>query len=124
MSALSSFLESKSIKSEAIFWISIRIEGRTEEDYKLATDRAAKKEKKDPAAPAIAKPKSGRGFSRKQLAEGLEGNALPKRARAKILRSINAQLEKAKQPAATMKDVFGEDAIKKGESKAPVKKNG
>jgi len=81
-------------------------------------------EKKDPAAPAIAKPKSGRGFSRKQLAEGLEGKALPKRARAKILRSINAQLEKAKQPAATMKDVFGEDAIKKGESKAPVKKNG
>ena len=122
MSALSAFLESKKLKSESIFWASARIELRGEEDHKLAIARAEKKAKKDPAAAPVAKPKSGRGFSRKQLAEALEGKALPKRARAKILRSINTLLEKAKAPAATMKEVFGEDAIKAGESKGPAKK--
>ena len=70
----------------------------------------------------IAKPKSGRGFSRKQLAEALAGKSITKRARAKLLRSINLLLEKAKQPAATMKDVFGEEKPKVGESKGPAKK--
>jgi hypothetical protein len=122
MSALSAFLESKKLKSESIFWASARIESRGEEDHKLAQARAERKAKKDPAAAPVAKPKSGRGFTRKQLADALAGKALPKRARAKVLRSINALLEKTQQPAATMKDVFGEDAIKAGESKGPAKK--
>jgi hypothetical protein len=124
MSSLAAFLESKKLKSEAVYWASTRIEARSEEDHKLATARAAKKEKKDPAAEAIAKPKSGRGFSRKQLETALAGKAITRRARAKVLRSINALLEKAKQPAATMKDVFGEEKPQVGKSKVAVKKVG
>jgi hypothetical protein len=124
MSALSAFLESKSLKSEAIFWASARVENRGEEDNKLATARAEKRAKKEAGGEPIAKPKSGRGFSRKQLAEALAGKSLTKRGRAKMLRSINLLLEKAKQPAATMKDIFGEEKAKVGESKVAAKKNG
>jgi len=125
MSALAAFLESKKLKSEAVYWASTRIESRGEEDHKLALARAAKKgEKKEAGAEAIAKPKSGRGFSRKQLEAALAGKAITRRARAKVLRSVNALLEKAKQPAVTMKDVFGEEKPQVGKSKVAVKKVG
>ena len=123
MSALSSFLESKNLKSESLFWASERIERQGDEDKKLAVARAEKRAKKDAAGgEPIAKPKSGRGFSRKQLAAALAGQALTKKARAKVLRAVNVALEKAKQPAVTMKDVFGEEKAKVGESKGGKKK--
>jgi hypothetical protein len=118
MSALSTFLESKKITVGSLLAASNRLETRTPEDHALVLARVdAKKNKKEGAAP-IAKPKSGRGVSKKIVDVAVAGGAITKRARAKILRAAShLVVEKKKEAAPTMKDVFGDEPAKKGESK-------
>ena len=118
MSALSTFLESKKITVGSLLAASNRLEARSPEDHALVIARVdAKKNKKEGAAP-IAKPKSGRGVSKKIIDAALAGGSITKRARAKILRAAShLVVEKKKEAAPTMKEVFGEEVAKKGESK-------
>ena len=107
MSALQSFLESKGLKTEALYWASQRLENHDEESLVKALARATHKaKKKEGALPE--KTKSGRGLSEKHLAAALAGKALPKKVRGKFLRAANVLLEKKKDPPATMQDLFGE----------------
>ena len=122
MSALGTFLESKKIKPAALLAASNRLESRKPEDHALVAARLdAKTNKKEGAAP-IAKPKSGRGLSKKLLDAALAGGQITKRARAKTLRAAALLLEKAKDTAPTMKDLFGEEKARVGESKVKAKK--
>ena len=125
MSSLGTFLESKKIKPEALRWTSIRLEARGAEDLVLAGKRAerrqAKKEGSKEVGEPIAKPKSGRGLTKKQLATALAGRPITRLARSKALRAVTALLEKAKEPAPTMKDLFGEEKVMKGKRKVPAK---
>jgi hypothetical protein len=121
MSALGSFLESKSIKTGALLAASRRLEARTPADHELVLKRDEKKRTKKEGGEPIAKPRSGRGLSKKQLDAALAGKGLTKRARAKTLRALTALLEKAKQPAPTIKDVFGEEKALAGKAKGNAK---
>ena len=118
MSALGTFLESKKITVGSLLAASNRLETRSPEDHALVLARVeAKKNKKEGAAP-IAKPKSGRGVSKKIVDVALAGGAITKRARAKILRAAtHLVVEKQKEAAPTVKDLFGDEPVKKGESK-------
>ena len=90
-----------------LYWASQRLENHDEESLKKVLARASHKaNKKEGALPE--KPKSGRGVTEKHLAAALAGKALPKKVRGKFLRAANALLEKKKEPAATMQDLFGD----------------
>jgi hypothetical protein len=123
MSSLSAYLESKNIKPESLRRVSERLEARTDADRALASARAARKAEKDKkeAGPPIAKPKSGRGVTEKQLATALAGKPVTRRTRSKMLRAATALAEKAKEPAPTMKGLFGDEKALVGESKGPKK---
>ena len=118
MSALGTFLESKKITVGSLLAASHRLEMRGPDDHALVLARVdAKKNKKEGAAP-VAKPKSGRGVSQKIVDFALAGGSITKRARAKILRAAtHLVVEKKKETAPTMKDLFGAETVKKGESK-------
>jgi hypothetical protein len=123
MSALSSFLESKKITVGSLLAASNRLEARGPEDHELARAReAARRDKKEGAAP-VAKPKSGRGVSKKIVDAALAGTSITRKARAKILRAAShLVVEKLKEAAPTMKDVFGDEKPKVGESKGKKEK--
>jgi hypothetical protein len=122
MSSLAAYLEKNQIKPVVLRRTSDRLEARSDADHDLARARVAQKgEKKEGAAP-VAKPKSGRGLSEKQLALALAGKAVTRRTRTKALRAASAIAEKAKQPAPTMKDLFGDDKALVGKSKVAAKK--
>jgi hypothetical protein len=122
MSALGTFLESKKIKPEALRYMSARLEARSAADHALVAARRERKAMEKPTGEPIAKPKTGAGLTKKQLAAALAGQPISRLARAKALRSATAILEKAKQPAPTLKDLFGEDKARKGKKKVVAAK--
>lgn len=120
MSALQSFLDSKGLKKESLYWASQRLEGHDEASIAKAVARTSHKAaKKEGALPE--KPKSGRGFSLTHLEEALAGKALPKKVRGKFLRAANSLLEKKKAGPATMQDLFGDVKAKAGKAPAGAK---
>jgi hypothetical protein len=120
MSQLESYLTSKKIKPQTVINRSARIELATEEDLKAADARAehrAKAQNGNYGEANIAKPKSGRGLSPRQLETLMAGGATTKRARAKLVRALAslagdgadvAELKKLVAPIPTKKEKAAE----------------
>lgn len=118
---LKSFLDSKGITAADVTAVSARIETFTRASRVLLDKRERKRQSKDQAAQKYAdlgldKPKElGRGVGLSAVTDGLADKPLPRKARTKILRAVNALLTKKGEPAADMKAVFeGGSPIKPG----------
>ncbi len=125
---LKSFIESKGITPKHVVITSRRLEAKDETGRALLMKRAAKRRDKELATKKyaeleIGKPAtSGRGISEQTVALALADKPLARKARAKVFRAVNAILTKKGQPAADMKTIFGDVAMKKGASAKAEKK--
>jgi hypothetical protein len=125
---LKSFIESKGITAQHLVITSRRLEAIDETGRDLLIKRAAKRRDKELAPKKyaelnIGKPAtSGRGISPQTVELALADKPLARKARAKVFRAVNAILTKKGQPAADMKAIFGEVAMKKGAAKKEEKK--
>lgn len=129
-STLKTFVDSKTLKPEAILAASNRLEAWGNDGRWAASQRAAKRRGQGEAKPdpkvnkyeAIAKPASGRPISKQQLTYALDGKPLPKKVRAKIVRAVNAALATKKQQAVDFKVLFEGAEVKKPKKKEEKKK--
>lgn len=125
---LKAFFESKGITAKQVAIVSRRIEAYDEEGRVLLVKRAGKRRNKETAAKKyseleIGKPKtSGRGVSEQTIAIALADKPVARKVRGKVFRAVNAILTKKGQPAADMKAIFGDAAMKKGKSTKAEKK--
>ncbi len=88
---LQDLLDSRNLTIDKVLRRSARLEAHDEADLELVDRRAAHRAEKQNgnyAAAGIAKPKSGRGLTRGQLASAVAGRALPRRVRAKLMRVL------------------------------------
>jgi len=127
MGTLQAFIHSKGILPDSIVAVSRKLEATTLKDRKLLSQRAAKRRGKDSASKPyaelnIAKPHSGRGLSAAAVAAALNEQALTVRQRGKMLRAVNALLEKKKEAAVDMKTLFGDTPKKEGKKPKAAKK--
>ena len=121
MGAFKQLLADHQLTPEALQRLSHQLEAWQEEDKALARERFEKrrdKERKDKpyAELGIGKPRSGRGVSEQQLKAALEDVPLPTKVRGKLLRVVNAALEKKGAKPVDMKALFGEVLARKGEA--------
>jgi len=127
MGTLKDFIHSKGIVPDSIVATSQKLEASTAPDRKLLLQRAAKRKGKETASKpyaelGIAKPRSGRGLSASAVALALNEQALTARQRSKMLKAVNALLEKKKEAAVDMKTLFGDTPKKEGKKPKTAKK--
>jgi len=127
MGTLQDFIHSKGIAPDSIVAISQKLEVMNPQDRKLLAQRAAKRKGKETASKPyaelnIAKPHSGRGLTAATVASALNEQALSVRQRSKMLRAVNALLEKKKEAAVDMKTLFGDTPKKEGKKPKSTKK--
>jgi hypothetical protein len=116
MGALSDLLNQYGIKPEAVAAASLKLEALQPEDQDLYAKRAAKRLLPPDGGyekAGIAKPRSGRPVSVKNLAAAVAGNKVPRKARGKVTRAVNALLKEAGKPAVTGQVLFGLPNMKK-----------
>ncbi len=105
---LSKFLTDKKIDVRRLLATSYRLERLT------AADRGIKLAKRKPAAEGEKKveevekkkPHSGRPVTDRALASAMKGGKLSGPTKSRILRAVNALLEKKKQAAVTLRELF------------------
>ncbi|MCL2178818.1 MAG: hypothetical protein FWC28_04900 [Proteobacteria bacterium] len=122
MGTLQAFIHSKGILANSIVAVSQKLEATQLKDNNLLQQRATKRRNKELAPKTyaelnIAKPRSGRGLSAATVASALNEQPLSVRQRSKMLRAVNALLQKNKETAVDMKTLFG-DTPKKETKKA------
>jgi hypothetical protein len=128
MGTFKSFLESKSITAAQIAVTSHRVELPDLESRSLLVKRAAKRRVKETADKKYAelnldKPKTmGRPVSEQQIVAAMNDKEVSRKARAKILRAVNAILTKKNQPAADMKVLFEGSKARAGKKPATAEK--
>ena len=127
MGTLQELIHSKGILPDAIVAISQKLEASRLSDRKLLQQRATKRRGKETASKPyaelnIAKPRSGRGLSAAAVAAALNEQALTVRQRGKMLRAVNALLQKKKEAAVDMKTLFGDSPKKEGKKPKAAKK--
>jgi hypothetical protein len=91
MSQLQTYLDDKKIKPQTLLNRSTRIESEDEEATKAAAARAEHRKKQQNSnygEANLAKPRSGRALSKRQLDTLLAGGATTKRVRAKLVRAL------------------------------------
>ena len=120
MGTLKTFLDSKGITAKQVVITSRRIEMWDTASRTLLVKRAAKRRNKDNEKKKyeelnIGKPaQMGRGVSENQVAAALQDVAVPRKARSKIFRAVNAILTKKGQPAPDFKALFEGSTAKAG----------
>jgi hypothetical protein len=124
---LQDFIHSKGILPDSIVAISQKLEATRLQDRKCLQQRATKRRGKETASKTyaelnIAKPRSGRGLSASAVAAALNNHPLTACQRSKMLRAVNALLEKKKEAAVDMKTLFGDAPKKEGKKGKPTKK--
>ena len=119
MSQFSDFLQENGIKAEDVVATSAAIEKLTVADRDLLVKRRdARREKKSYAELELGKPsRSGRGVSPDTTRRATDGSPIPRTARKKLLRAVNARLASAKKDAVDAAALFGEVAAKTGKKK-------
>jgi acyl-CoA reductase-like NAD-dependent aldehyde dehydrogenase len=127
MGTLKDFIHSKGILPDAIVAASQKLEASRLQDRKLLQQRSTKRRGKETTSKpyaelGIAKPRSGRGLSAAAVASALNEQALTVRQRGKMLKAINALLEKKKEAAVDMKTLFGDTPKKEGKKPKAAKK--
>ncbi len=128
MGQLKTFVDSKGITAAQIAATSKRIEASDSGSRTLLVKRAAKRRDKDQAAKKyaeldLAKPgTTGRGISQKQVEGALAEKEVSRKARAKILRAVNAILAHKKEAAADMKALFEGTKAKVGKKPEKAEK--
>jgi len=127
MGTLKDFIHSKGIVPDSIVATSQKLEAPQPQDRKLLAQRVAKRKGKETASKPyaelnIAKPRSGRGLSAATVALALNEQALTARQRSKMLKAVNALLEKKKEAAVDMKTLFGDTPKKEGKKPKAAKK--
>lgn len=117
MGTFADVLQSRSLTPEQILRMSARLEKVQNEDRELIRKRAEKRRRtpnKSYEEVGIAKPRSGRVLQPGHLAAAMEDKPVPGPVRTKLLRAVNALVEKkGGQPLRTT-DLFGTVPGKQG----------
>jgi hypothetical protein len=110
MSQFGDYVRAKNLTADRIFYSSARIEGHRVEDRKLRVDREELRRKgsTDYAGAGVAKPRSGRGLSRRRIAAALAGQPQAPRVRAKLRRAVAALVERAGSEPPNLAELFGD----------------
>jgi hypothetical protein len=117
MGTFSDVLASRGITDKQLFWRSQSLEGAADPDRELHRQRREARGKGQGGKyEGVAKPASGRGLSRKQIQAALEDRPLPRKARSKLLRAVNAEIEKKKGEKVDTRGLFGTVRSRRGES--------
>jgi hypothetical protein len=108
MSKLGDFLKKHKVDPRRVVAVSRRLEALQPEDRVIRMARQRAKGGDDGAKElASKKPRSGRPVSKPALDRALVGKTLPRRARARVLRAVNAVLaHKSKGSEAKSSDLF------------------
>ncbi len=105
---LSKFLADKKIDLRRLLATSYRLERLTPGDrlLKAAKRKPAAEGEKKAEEGEKKKPHSGRPVTDRAIAAALKGGKLSGPTKSRILRAVNALLEKKKQSAVTLRDLF------------------
>ncbi len=128
MGTFETFLSSKGITAKHIAITSSRIETFDETSRSLMGKRWKKRTNKETATKKyaeldIGKPaQQGRGISEKQVVAASKDVAVPRKARSKILKAVNAILVKKGQTAVDMKALFEGTKARAGKKPAVADK--
>jgi len=107
MSKLADFLTKHKIDPRRVLAASKHLEGLRPEDRKVRLARINAKNGVDSAKELAAqKRRSGRAVSGPALRKALAGGALPRRARGRLLRAVNAVLSHKSKSEAKPADLF------------------
>ncbi|MBP9111239.1 MAG: hypothetical protein KBF88_00455 [Polyangiaceae bacterium] len=107
-SKFSKTLQEKKINAKQLLAVSYKIERLTRDDRKLkaAKTKARKSEGGDAAAKPTGKPHSGRPVTPRALEAAINGKTVSGPTKQRILRAVNAILEKKKQAAIDIRALF------------------
>ncbi len=105
---LQKFLADKKIDTRRLLATSYKLERLTAEDRKtkFANRKPKEGEKKAEVVGEKKKPHSGRPVTDRALNAAVSGGKLSGPTKSRILRAVNALLEKKKQAVVTLKDLF------------------
>jgi sulfur carrier protein ThiS len=120
MGAFADLLKQHNISSPQLVAKSNEVEALQPEDFVLKTKRADKRSNTPDQTYeklGVAKPRTGRGITAKQVAAASEDKPIPRRARAKALRAINAMLKAKGKDAVDVKAAFAKVESRRGKSK-------
>lgn len=121
MSNFSDFCTEHGIEATALNAASAGLEKHNTKDRAVMIARVkARKAKKgyDESDDTKTKPKSlGRGVSTGTIKRAMEGKPLPRIARSKLVRAVNANLVSAKKDAVDWRVLFADAPVKRGKSK-------
>lgn len=107
MSKLDDYLQKHKIDARRVLAASKSIEALRPEDRAIRVARAAAKNGDEAAKETAAKPRrSGRPVSRPTIDRALAGKPVPRRARARIVRAVNAVLAHKSKGEAKATDLF------------------
>jgi hypothetical protein len=120
MGAFSDLVNAKGLKPEAIFWRSQSLEQAAEGDEgKLRARAKARGGAEKPKSYEVGKPNSGRGVSRKVIAAAMNGEAITRKSRSKLVKAINAELAKKKADPVTATQLFAGVPVRSGGKTKP-----
>jgi hypothetical protein len=113
MSQFATYVQSKGLSLDQIFHCSARIERHRVEDRQLRVQRqelrrAGKPNRDDDDQPIVAKPRSGRGVSRRRIADAWAGQPLTPRVRAKLARAVATLLASSSGEPVDARLLFGD----------------
>jgi len=110
MGQFSDFIREKGLDAEQILRVSRRLESLTDEDRELMRKRAVKRRTaagQSYEEANIAKPRSGRPLRPGHLEAAMNDEPVPGPVRTKLVRAINAILEKKGQEPVRAPQLFG-----------------
>lgn len=108
MGTFSDLLASRGISDKQLFWRSQSIERSRDADASLLRQRREARAKGQGGKyEGIDKPASGRGLSLKEIRAAMDDRSLPRKARGKLLRAVNAEIEKRKGEKVDVRTLFG-----------------
>jgi len=118
MSLFSDFTTAHSIATEDLVAASNALEKHTVGSRAAGVKRAdARRVKKPYEELSAAKPaRLGRGVSADVVRRALDGKPIPRLARQKLLRAVNARLASQKKDAIDWRALFADTPVKKGKS--------
>lgn len=122
MSQFSDFIQEQGISADDLIATSSTLEKlNAKQRETLVAREGARRNKKTYEELGLNKPNSlGRGVSPDITQRAIAGTPIPRVARKKLVRAVNAKLAGKKADPIDGKALFGDVAVKKG--KAPVKK--
>lgn len=120
MGAFADVLKQHGIATPQLVAKSNEVEALQDEDLALVAKRAEKRAKTPDQGYdklGIAKPRTGRGVTKLQVEAALADKPIPRRARAKALRAVNAMLKAKGKDAVDIKTLFAKVESRRGASK-------